>query len=49
MDKEDVVHSDNGILLSHKKEQYRDFPGDPVAKTLHSQCREPGFNPWSGN
>ena len=26
-----------------------DFPGGPVAKTLHSQCRGPGFNPWSGN
>ena len=24
-------------------------PGGPVAKTLHSQCRAPGFNPWSGN
>ena len=22
--------------------------GDPVAKTLHSQCRGPGFDPWSG-
>ena len=21
----------------------------PVAKTLHSQCRGPGFSPWSGN
>ena len=26
----------------------RDFPGGPVAKALHSQCRGPGFNPWSG-
>ena len=25
-----------------------DFPGGPVAKTLSTQCREPGFNPWSG-
>ena len=24
-----------------------DFPGGPVAKTLHSQCRGPGLNPWS--
>ena len=23
--------------------------GGPVAKTLCSQCRGPGFNPWSGN
>ena len=27
----------------------RDFPGGPVGKTLHSQCRGPGVNPWSGN
>ena len=26
----------------------RDFPGGPVAKTLCSQHRGPGFNPWSG-
>ena len=28
---------------------YWDFPGGPVAKTPCSQCRGPGFNPWSGN
>lgn len=27
----------------------RDFPRVPVDKTLHSQCREPEFNPSSGN
>ena len=27
----------------------RDFPGGPVAKTVHFQCRGPGFDPWSGN
>ena len=27
----------------------RDFPGGPVGKTPHSQCRGSGFNPWSGN
>ena len=27
----------------------RDFPGGTVDKTLHSQCRGPGFDPWSGN
>ena len=26
-----------------------DFPDGPVAKTSHSQCRGPGFDPWSGN
>ena len=25
-----------------------DFPDGPVAKTLHSQCRGHGFDPWSG-
>ena len=27
----------------------RDFPCGPVVRTLHSQCRGPGFNPWLGN
>ena len=27
----------------------RDFLGGPVAKTLCSQCRGSGFDPWSGN
>ena len=26
-----------------------DFPGGPVGKTPCSQCRGPGFDPWSGN
>ena len=26
-----------------------DFLGSPVARTLQSQCREPGFDPWLGN
>ena len=29
--------------------QYWDFPGGPVVKTLCSQCRGHGFDPWSGN
>ena len=24
-------------------------PGGPMAETLRSQCRGPGFHPWSGN
>ena len=32
-----------------QKGNSRDFPGGPVAKTPHSQCSGPGFNPWSGN
>ena len=27
----------------------RDFPGGPVAKTLRSQCRGPGFDSWWKN
>ena len=26
-----------------------DFPGGPVVRTPCSQCRGPGFDPWSGN
>ena len=36
----------------YKKQNYTDkgdFPGGPVAKTLHSQGRGPEFNPWLGN
>ena len=25
------------------------FPGDPVTGALHSHCKWPEFNPWSGN
>lgn len=25
------------------------FPGGPVAQAVHSQCRGPGIDPWSGN
>jgi len=35
--------------LQHEKHFARDFPGGPVAKTPCSQCRRPGFNPYSGN
>ena len=31
------------------KETEMDFPSGPVAKTTHSQCRGPRFDPWSGN
>ena len=27
---------------------FRDFPDGPVVKTPCSQCREHGFDPWSG-
>ena len=31
------------------KEDYLDFPSGPVARTRCSQCRGPGFDPWSKN
>ena len=34
---------------SEKYSKNRDFPGGPVAKTPHSQCRGPRFKPWSGS
>ena len=34
---------------SSKLSRSQDFPGNPVAKTLSSQCKGPGFNPRSGN
>ena len=37
------------IARRDKKAFLRDFPGGTVAKTPHSQCRGPGFNPLSGN
>ena len=37
------------ITLSFRTETLRDCPGGPEAKSACSQCREPKFNPWSGN
>ena len=31
------------------KEESRDCPGGPVAKTPHYQLRGPRFDPWSRN
>ena len=36
----------NKLSLKGKK---RDFPGGPVVKTAHFQCRRCRFDPWSGN
>ena len=36
-------------LTKNKREYSRDFLGGPGAKTLCSQCRGLGFDPWSGN
>ena len=35
--------------IPHLKNEVRDFPSGPVAKTLCFQCRGCRFNPWSGN
>lgn len=40
--------SENSFSLTNKKAM-GDFPGGPVTTTLCSQCKVPGFNPWSGN
>ena len=36
-------------ILHFKHVRFRHFLGGPGAKTLCSQCRGAGFNPWSGN
>ena len=39
-----------GFLSSIKfKETMGVFRSGPVAKALGSQCKDPGFDPWSGN
>ena len=37
------------LKLYKKMPRERDFLGGPVVKTLHSQCRGHGFDPWWGN
>ena len=37
------------IMCRFKSFWWGDFPGGAVDKTPRSQCREPGFNPWTGN
>ena len=32
-----------------KKKKIKDFPGHPLVKTPHFQCRGYRFDPWSGN
>ena len=36
-------------LKRARKSFSRDFPDDPVIKTLHFHCRGRRFDPWSGN
>jgi len=36
------------IPVINRKRRTGDLPGDPVAKTLHFQCRRPGLIPGQG-
>ena len=36
-------------IQRNKKVWPRDFPGGPLGKIPRSQCKGPGFNPWSGD
>ena len=49
MDEQIVLYPYSGALFINKKEWSGDFPGDVVAETPCSQCRGPGFDPWSGS
>ena len=40
-------HYRQGTESDFKSTEVRDFPGDPVAETLSSQHRGPGFDPQS--
>ena len=42
------VTLDNQSLSLQEKSELQDFPGGPVAKTPHAQCRGPRFDSWSG-
>ena len=37
------------MVKKHTIKRCWEFPGGPVAKTLHSWYRGAGFDPWSGN
>ena len=36
-------------IIHNIKNDLRDYPGSPVAKTPNFQGRRPGFSAWSGN
>ena len=35
-------------MMAVQKVKHRDFPGSPVVKTLHFQCKGHGFDPFFG-
>ena len=41
--------SPKAIEIKAKINKWGDFPGGAVVKTPRSQCRQPGFDPWSGS
>ena len=43
------MKTDPNFMPSQELTCNGDFPGGPMAKTVNSQCRGPGFDPWSGN
>ena len=43
------VHLRSLCVDTQQETAIGDFPGGPVVKTPHFQCRGPGFDPWSGN
>ena len=44
------THAFNKAFVKHSLRTYSGgFLGSPVAKTLYSLGRDPGFNPWLGN
>ena len=43
------VHKSLYIVYKSYILKLRDYPGGLVGKTLHSKCRGPGSDPWSGN
>ena len=45
----DRIPNQDRLILGLKIQNTWDFSGGPVAKTLHSQCRRPGFKSWSRN
>ena len=46
---ENTSKSLQNLPVTLKCQQVMGLPGGPVAKTLKTQCRGPGFDPWSVN
>ena len=44
-----TIRQEKEITDIQIKKEVRDFPIGTVVKSPCSQCRGPGFNPWSGN